>query len=50
MPEDQRCDSHHKSVFQGGRLTSWFAEKHSFGQRHEIHREFFEDLMEEAGN
>jgi hypothetical protein len=26
------------------------SEKHSFGQRHEIHRAFLEDLMEEARN
>jgi hypothetical protein len=31
-------------------VTSWIAEKHSFGQGHKIHREFLEDLMEEARN
>jgi hypothetical protein len=36
--------------FQGDCSTSWTAKKHSFGQRHKIHREFLEKIMEEARN
>jgi hypothetical protein len=50
MPENQRCHSHRKLIFQGGCEIAWLSKEHHLRQRYQIHGALLENSMEKVGD